>query len=283
MKIILLLIFSLFSFNAISQTYHPFPANYGCWSYRYYDDNHLPTNMFGSYILNGDTIISGINYKKISGCSAWSDCNSGGIRESNKIIYFRPDTSSTEYVLYNFNLNQGDTLFYPFGGGVFSNQDTLIVTYVDSVATTNGYLRQLHFGFVTWIEGVGSFFYLLRPGMVAPISGNDQIECMFGDSGGVYPGGPCINCPPSGIEEVNYKKEVSISPNPFHKSATLQTSNEFANSELIILNILGEKVRQQDIYGRTTVINRDELFAGIYFYRLTNNKGYTVSGKFIID
>ena len=228
MKKIPFLILMLVAFETMSQTYHPFPTNYGCWSYRYYDDNHMPTGILGGYILDGDTIIGGINYKKISGCCGQGVCcNSGGLREDNKIIYFRPDTSTTEYVLYNFNLNQGDTLFYPFGGGVFSNQDTLIVIYVDSVSTSNGYLRRIHFDYTIWIEGVGSFFYLLSPGMVLPLSGNDHIECMVGDSINVYPGGPCVNCIPVGISEKYFVYDISISPNPFQTSATLQTSNEF--------------------------------------------------------
>ncbi|MFI5219370.1 MAG: T9SS type A sorting domain-containing protein [Bacteroidia bacterium] len=279
------LILMLVAFETVSQTYHPFPTDSGCWVYRYYDDNHMPTNFFGGYVLNGDTIISGINYKKISGCSGQGVCcNSGGLREDNKIIYFRPDTSTTEYVLYNFNLNLGDTLFYPFGGGIFSNQDTLIVVYVDSVSTPGGYLRRLQFDwYITWIEGVGSIFYLLNPGAIAPLSGNDNLECMVSDSVNLYPGTPCPYCIPVNIQEKYFTHDISISPNPFQTSATLQTSKEFANSELIIFNTLGRKVKQQNIYNGTITINREGLTAGIYFFRLTSNKGHTAIGKFIID
>ena len=186
-----------------------------------------------------------------------------------------------EYVLYNFNLNLGDTFFNPFGGGIIT--DTLIVYEVDSVWTANGYLRQIRLNFVRWIEGIGSFNYLLEPGMSYPVSGNDHLECMMSDTGGVYPGGPCLLCPPTGIEEINYLNNISIFPNPFQTSATLHTRKEFSNSVLMIFNTLGRKVKRQIIYGATAVINREGLAAGFYFFRVINEKGQTVCGKIVAE
>lgn len=273
---ILLILFTLFTsliVKAQTSVYHPFPTNNGCWTYRYWDDFHNPTSQLAQYILYGDTNILGVNYKKISG---------GAIRESNKIIYFVPDTSVNEYVLYNFNLGQGDTLFHPFGYSMFS--DTVIVNYVDSVNTSNGYLRQIHFGMITWIEGVGSNFYLLNPLFVLGVSGNFQLECMQGDSGGVYPGTSCFYCPPVGLSKIISTKEISLSPNPFHYNAllTIKSSN-FRHSELKIYNVLGEELKYIHISDLETIINRDGIPNGIYFYSITNSENKTICGKFITE
>jgi hypothetical protein len=179
MKRIILLAFILnSSFFLFAQSYRPFPTHSGTWSYRYYDDWHNPTTDGSGYSMSGDTVISGLNYKKM-----FTDIYySGGIRESGKIIYFYPDTASQEYVLYDFNLNIGDTIIHPFGGAVCSN-DTITIDYVDSVLTPDGYHRQLHLSsFATWIEGIGSMSYLLQPAQVACVSGNDILEYMEGDS-----------------------------------------------------------------------------------------------------
>ena len=142
-----------------STVYKPFPTTYGNWIYRFYDDLHYPTSIETQYTLYGDTIIFSMTYKKI-----FVDSNySGTLREYSKIIYFIPDTSSTEYLLYNFNLTVGDTIIHPFGGAVCTN-DTLTVAVVDSILLSDGYHKQFWFNPTCyWIEGIGSIGYLLAP------------------------------------------------------------------------------------------------------------------------
>lgn len=163
-------------------TYHPFPVDTGYWGYRYYDDFHNATNTFSEYILAGDTTISGIDYKKIRLNQAWTSPSYGAIREDNKVVYFYPDTASQEYVLYDFNLIAGDTILHPYGGAVCLN-DTVIINYIDTISLSDGLHLQWHLSdFVTWIDGVGSSFYLLNPANVLCVSGNDQLEYMESDS-----------------------------------------------------------------------------------------------------
>lgn len=284
MEKLLLLIMTIITISAKSQTsvYHPFPIINGDWVYQYYDDFHMPTNIYGGYQINGDTTISGINYKKISGCGAQWVCDGGGIRESNKIIYFRPDTATTEYVLYDFNKTVGDTIIHPYGGAVCSN-DTVTIILEDSVQCSDGYHRQLWLSSsAIWIEGVGSVSYLLNPCNVLCVSGNDVLQCMSGDSGFTYPYGS-TSCLVSIPENINFSDGVYFFPNPFHTTTTLEFEKFFADCKLIIYNSIGIQVRQQNIISRVTVLNRDELKDGSYFYQLISDNGLIAKGKFIVD
>jgi hypothetical protein len=271
MKKLLLIIATMISLTAKSQTsvYHPFPTNYGSWNYQYYDDSHNPTGFFTSYILYGDTSISGTTYKIISG---------GALRESNKVIYFYPDTASQEYVLYNFNLNLGDTIIHPFGTN-FCNPDTVIVYIVDSVLTSDGYHRALEFSCnAIWIEGVGSLNHLLNPTYWEPLSGDDYLECMVGDSGFVYPLLPSY-CITSVTEQSNHLSEISFAPNPFGEKLNVR-ANDNTESKIILYDILSRKLLQQTFTNSTT-LNTEQLAKGIYIYEVRNKNGVIKKGKVV--
>lgn len=96
--------------------------------------------------------------------------------------------------------------------------------------------------------------------------------------------------PPSGnnpcataINELNKNDQVRLLPNPFHSTATLELSAEFANSQLNIYNSFGEQVKQMKINSELTIINRNGLSDGIYFYQIRNSKGNLKSAKFIVE
>jgi hypothetical protein len=278
----LLLLFATFTtLTAQSQTtvYHPFPTGNANWVYQYYNEFHIPTAQFTAYSFNGDTIISTITYKKVFMNSTYS----GALRESNKIIYFVPDTSFTEYLLYDFNLGVGDTLINPYGGAVCAN-DTAIVVQVDSILTSDGYHRQLHFNSdAYWIEGIGAINYLLNPCNVLCISGNDFITCLSTDATFNYPSG-ISSCFVSVDEQSKLINEISITPNPFQTFALLKLGSEFENADLIIYNSIGLIIRKEKIIRQLTYqLNRKELPNGIYLIKLINEKGQEANGKIIID
>jgi hypothetical protein len=127
--------------------------------------------------MDGDTVISGLTYKKIS-----AGIYIGGIRENNKIVYFYPDTASQEYMIYDFNMSVGDSIIHPYGGASCSN-DTVIIDLVDTTLFADGYhaVWYLNSG-VQWIEGIGSIFNLIYSADVACVSGNYVLEYMEGDS-----------------------------------------------------------------------------------------------------
>jgi hypothetical protein len=88
-----------------------------------------------------------------------------------------------------------------------------------------------------------------------------------------------------GIKEVSIASSfVNIFPNPLHSSSILQIINpSFFQAELKIYNVLGGEVKRQKITSQTTVINRDGMADGIYLFRVINERGESMGGKFVVE
>ena len=256
MRFLVVILLSMFVGSASAQTYRPFPVDNGVWTYQSSDEwgNHLAT---GSFTLTGDTTINSLTYKKIQYAG-------GSIREVGKIIYFVPDTSSTgaEYVLYDFNLNLGDTVT-DFYGGHDCESDTIIVHTVDSVLGSNGWHRRLRMGnYVTWIEGIGSVHNFTAPFSVGCLSGSVDLVCMWSDTSFVYPTDPCI----VGIEELP-STSINIHPNPTQDWITVSLE-EAKTGVLRVLNSLGQVVLEDDFKGVTELSLSLDGPSGLYFLQL---------------
>jgi hypothetical protein len=236
---LLLLLFFCHSTFSHAQTYRPFPIDNAYWQYRYYNDVGIPTNDVGHLTLSGDTVISGVAYKKI-----WTGSPptyyAGALRESAKVIYFVPDTSSQAYVLYDFNLGLGDTLFNPFGNNSSGN-DTLVVDFVDSVQATDGFHRRLTFSTqAKWIEGIGSMNYFFHPVELLLVSGNDQLECMSSDLPFTYPTSVSV-CDALHAVSEKLHSTLHIAPNPAHGHVTVVS--EVAIQRYEVLDMVGRSLK----------------------------------------
>jgi hypothetical protein len=85
--------------------------------------------------------------------------------------------------------------------------------------------------------------------------------------------------------EFNKKNESSfhIYPNPFSAETTFQTTENLKDATLTIYNSYGHIVKQiNNISGRTTTLNRDNLPSGIYFSRLVQNSTPIATRKLVI-
>lgn len=72
-------------------------------------------------------------------------------------------------------------------------------------------------------------------------------------------------------------------PNPFSETAILYMDNYFENGELLIYNLSGELVTQEsNLKGDYVVLRGEDVAAGVYYFRLFNETGLNVSGKFVI-
>lgn len=76
-----------------------------------------------------------------------------------------------------------------------------------------------------------------------------------------------LNCSISGMYEFvddNYK--LKVYPNPFNNSTTVELNKKIFNSEIIICNIFGQKVKTiHDIDKKKFILYRDQLPNGLYF------------------
>jgi len=100
----------------------------------------------------------------------------------------------------------------------------------------------------------------------------------------------CISVGTSKTEGEN--QAITISPNPFHTSATLTTSwhpdsyrDAAGNLQLNIYSTMGTLVRSEGISNLSSYsLHRGELCEGLYFYELrSNNYELIGTGKFIIE
>jgi pimeloyl-ACP methyl ester carboxylesterase len=88
----------------------------------------------------------------------------------------------------------------------------------------------------------------------------------------------------TGITNTNFTANTfTISPNPFSKQTTLQTSHPVHNVTLTVYNCFGQKVREmKNISGNTITLSREQMPSGFYYLRLTEVNKHTETKKIII-
>src|SRR5688572_22615996 len=191
MKNLLLVVITFTTLSVRSQTsvYHPFPDSAGVWRQEGYTQgncccsgNFCLDEFDYNYFLNGDTLIGAFTYKKIyktgngvdyvngpntcpPSCSNYqfyyfNNIYSGCFRQdtTQRKVFIVPTGSALETLLYDFNLNLGDTL-----PPSWPDYDPLIyVTAVDSTLVGGSYHKRFHLstsnlpGEVSLIEGIGN-------------------------------------------------------------------------------------------------------------------------------
>ncbi len=302
MKNIYLLTVLLCTKIIFAQTYIPFPNDSATWVVNKYCNspcNFFTDNQPQQIVQHGDSIKSGILYHKLY--SVFSGTNSPTFfcfyREFSKKIYckyplgtiFGNDTS--EFVLYDFNLNVGDTftiksptvgltLTPPIPKMRLNSITTTTVSYVSglrtaysfsSVSTGGSYGLNL---FITWYEGIGAnqgFLYnlayrgwpILTPSSY-PYTYN--LNCFYRSNSFIY-NPTCIitNLNKNTTKDV----EVLIYPNPTNGNFTLKLDSETETKKQIELtNLLGEIIFKKEIHINETQININNFDNGVYFLKV---------------
>jgi hypothetical protein len=91
----------------------------------------------------------------------------------------------------------------------------------------------------------------------------------------------------SSINPIEAKENylISIAPNPMIDVATIYIGSlkGTIDLDLIILDVLGKKVKTLSHQTNIITINRNDLSSGIYFYELKNNGRKIGAGKFVME
>jgi|BioPla2DNA2_1021312.scaffolds.fasta_scaffold10539_2 hypothetical protein len=123
---------------------------------------------FSEYQLEKDTLINSATYQKITN-------NGGYIRLLNDKVYYRLESNSKDFLLYDFGLNVNDTMYCGFNLGANDDIPDSIkfwVVQVDSVTLEDGKHKRLQMHYnpredyvfpMDWIEGVGSTTHPFYP------------------------------------------------------------------------------------------------------------------------
>lgn len=250
-----------------------------------------------NYNENGDTIIGLLTYKKIIKKGIYSPvdimCNpyspapytnstpSYFIRSAGKQMYIIEPGSSSEELLYDFDLNVGDTLpaSYTVPAG-----SIITVTAIDSISTPFGYRKrfQLSSASAYLYEGIGSSAGFVEEINLLFLSGTRDLLCFsLNDISYIPTTGSSCNML-VGIAEELASVAIAVFPNPFSNSTTIQLNQQLNSASLKVYNSSGAKIKSLSFSGATVEIERNNLSEGIYYYQIVAKNGNVWSGKLMI-
>ena len=257
------------------------------------------------YFISGDTLINGLLYKKITKmgvvyiqdiqgyCTNIIDYYytinyAGAYRNDsvNKKVYGMFYIFTSDTLLYNFNLNLGDTL--PPSALNNPARGTNVVTGLDSVLIGNHYHKRFAISWANWynshvslIEGIGSTYGLF--GLLTPIGQQGTtLYCVVENGQTVYhnPSYPCDLF--TGIlNKVPKDFQFELFPNPVQDCATLNFNFKDKKLDLLIFNIYGQKVSYYKNIINGSKINTSILTSGMYFYIVLDEDVIITTGKLL--
>ena len=301
MKKLLLAIFtSVAAFtNAQTNVYHPFPETDGAWNFttRFWCWSGVPQPIDNTYSLSveGDTVISSQTYHKLIvpllqttasacvGSSSTFNIYEGCTRQDvsmKKVFYIYPG-SSMEELLYDFNMQVGDTVkghletyAYPV--------DTVIS--IDSVLVGDSYRKRwnINFGYnISIIEGVGSTYGLVE---YSPGNGPDHLEytmnCYQETGTTLYPDASTACELITSVSQLEKEPEqVLVYPNPSAGSFTIDVGNTNVK-EIRITDLLGNNVFQKH-EAIPEKIMIDNLQKGTYILTIIDKNNRSTNKKII--
>ncbi|HPF91096.1 MAG TPA: T9SS type A sorting domain-containing protein [Flavobacteriales bacterium] len=209
----------LFSFFigvvASAQTDLSFPDSAAAWTnaFYYYPPPPPGPELTGltSYCAGGqDTLISGMDYKKIDTCGGGYK---GAIRVLDEQVYFVPKDSLQEFLLYDFSLVYGDTAYNVYledhYGGAYVT-DVRIYSDADWLGTQGR--RAFDTSESVWIQGIGSYTGLFMNSGANVSNYLIELYCMSHLDSTIYgyPGCPVF----LGMDDEQQRPQLSFHPNP---------------------------------------------------------------------
>lgn len=226
--------------------------------------------------FDGFVIKNGNRYTKIKNLGL---CREDTVQHKVYMIY---PNDTVERLLYDYNMQVGDTLAYHFYG--MAHNPSGVVVQKDSILIAGNYyqkweLRNLapYVYSTTIIEGIGVVFW-------STFEQARKTTC-FQRNGVIIPVGYYVTSSTCALAVNNINTNnntITISPNPTNQFSKIIFPYPIQSGSLTITDILGKTVSTKTINNNTETPIGTMPASGLYFYRLTdliNNQSYT--GKFI--
>lgn len=300
-----LLIVALLSLNA--QEYVPFPTKNVNWNI-FYDgtcEEAPPEKALIRYTLQGDTTLNGYTYTLL--CREKGDTINptvtpiGGLREEDKRIYFVGNPTDIyynkfyaeyEYLLYDFNVEIGDTIYHIPGEQDYFKSAVLDI---DSILIGDSYRKRymvdnnwFYHQFDEIVEGIGS----IKNGLLGhitdiPTCGTHYWEhiCFREDGLVKYLNPNFDECFPSyllnAMEDLVLHQDIEITPNPFNYELRITNRTHKTQLTFYLLDMQGKTMVKQPINSQEEVININVL-PGIYIAQIIDNEGNVLIAKKLI-
>lgn len=289
---------ALFFFSAMlnaQNQYLPLLEDGKEWNYRIAYGNQIFTD---SMSITGDTLIGGQLYKKV--INDWASMDSLLLlREDTtaRQVYFLLD--STEYLLYDFSLELGDTVTIyttlPGNGDLNFNPFQATVSLVDTFVDLNNIHRKRLFLNTQmapsnvlvgpWIEGIGG-----ETGFV-PISNNISIVltpnllCAWNDGVQIYTNDSYDSCYYRWISVETFEKaSFDIFPNPVVDEVVIRSKTHPIQSvKLYDLrgNVLLHQQNNDNV--EEVTLNISGFASGVYVLRIESTRGEISTKKLKIQ
>jgi hypothetical protein len=295
----------LFVIKTNAQTYYKFPDSNAVWT--------ETQSSVTKFAVKGDSIYNTFTYKKYymvndTNLSTATYTYFAMVRQDipNKKVFGIKKDSTSEKLLYNFNLNVNDSVrvFNLFALYVFnySNGNKLKVYAKDSVLINGNYRKRLKLGdwgggsaysdadYDYWVEGIGSVTYgifnsgtsgILITDACFPILLCQKQNGLLNYLNPTYNSCFAIQCTGVGISKQNVKnEELKIYPNPFNRNFSINTTtNEL--KKLVITNTLGQTIYTAEFYQSNYTLDLPQIPSGAYIATLYLNNQINFRTKLI--
>lgn len=297
--IALLLCISLsFSMTTMAQQYRPIPDSNAVWDIVFFRDPAFPDlppyHSHFKYSIKGDTILDNFLYSKIFRTFINTQCSNdtsislyGFVRNDviNKKVYYYSINNSAEELLYNFDLQIGDTL----QGTVFLNGNWT-VGVIDSIPVHDVFHKRYEIlinnnslGYYL-IEGIGTSLGLFE--RVVEFWPIHDLRCFTLNGNLVYTSQNATECGLEtdtcfvDVEEVA-KNVARVYPNPANSYVIFDLQTKIPVGTITITDFTGRPVTSFPIAGEKTVWQMAGLNPGVYLFRMQTLEECT-SGKLLI-
>lgn len=232
------------------------------------------------YCVNGlDTTISGQSYNQIHYCNSGYK---GAFRQGNEAVYFIPKDSIHEYLLYDFGVEVGDSLYNvyretPFGWNI--EPFDLEVGAVDTQFVYGKNRKVVQFWDGLWIEGVGNRNGLFWDawsnvsGIYLDLACFSHLDTSYTLGGYEVSNGSCSL--DVGIYQGEYSHEkLTIYPNPGKGIFNLEIAGleSSRNATIFVIDNLGRTVHTETLIGSVVRMDLSGLESGIYTCVLMDGK-----------
>lgn len=238
------------------------------------------------YQLEKDTLINSITYHKITN-------NAGYIRLLDDKVYYRQESNSEDFLLYDFGLNVNDTVYCGFNLNDVNGLDStkFWVVQVDSVILEDGKHKRLTMNYspimetpssifsMDWIEGIGSTVHPFYSAFlsVAPGSKNELL-CFHLGSTKIFQNSSYSDCSlTSSINDVQKECDIQIYPNPCIDYVVVKGIEK--GTILNIFNLQGQIILSYRIKSPELHISTCNWTSGVYFVQVMRNSNSIFNQK----
>ncbi|MAT89400.1 MAG: hypothetical protein CMC35_01805 [Flavobacteriaceae bacterium] len=224
------------------------------------------------------------------------------LREQNKVIYKYEEFSETDNVIFDFNLQVGETFEIPGSGYDFrkscvagdafsttsyseltvgsistefiAGEDRTVITFEENFGVTGEPFQ--------WIEGIGNITGLDLLDETIDITAEHRLAC-FTNQGNTTFFNEATSCDNTTLGTVdNTIEAIGVYPNPVTEVSILSLPKAQQVDEILIFDANGSLVRKEKPSADHLKIHAMNYRSGLYFYKIIFEGNTLKAGKLLI-